>query len=106
LTNDTAYPCYFLVAMSQASVIPTVSQTHSTPKRSGGTATMAGPRPGRYYRFSFITCFFMTLFHIGAVWALFDFTWSGVAVLLATYYVSLAWGIGMWYHRPLTTRGV
>jgi fatty-acid desaturase len=73
-------------------------------KRSGGTATMAGARPGRYDKLSWVTCFFMTLFHIGAVWALVDFTWSGVVVLLATYYVSLTWGIGMSYHRLLTHR--
>ena len=65
---------------------------------------MAGARPGRYDRVSMITCSFMTLFHIGAVWALIDFTWSGVAVLLVTYYISLAWGIGMSYHRLLTHR--
>ena len=58
---------------------------------------------GRYSKLSWITAFFMTLFHIGAIWALFDFTWSGVAVLLVTYYVSL-WGIGMSYHRLLTHR--
>src|SRR3970040_2316922 len=46
----------------------------------------------------------MTLFHIGAVWALFQFTWSGFTVFLVTYYVSLAWGIGMSYHRLLTHR--
>ena len=40
---------------------------------------MEGARPGRYDKLSWITCFFMTLFHIGAVWALFDFTWSGLA---------------------------
>jgi hypothetical protein len=46
----------------------------------------------------------MVLFHVGAVAALFNFTWSGLIVLLATYYVSLAWGIGMAYHRLLTHR--
>src|SRR4029077_15072143 len=46
----------------------------------------------------------MTLFHIGAVWALFQFTWSGLWVLLITYYVSLVFGIGMSYHRLLTHR--
>jgi stearoyl-CoA desaturase (delta-9 desaturase) len=46
----------------------------------------------------------MTLFHIGAVWALFQFTWSGLAVFLVTYYISLALGIGMSYHRLLTHR--
>ncbi|HEX5071156.1 MAG TPA: fatty acid desaturase [Vicinamibacterales bacterium] len=80
------------------------SSTGKQPARSGGTATMAGARPGRYDRVSLITCFFMSLFHIGAVWALVDFTWSGVIVLLVTYYISLAWGIGMSYHRLLTHR--
>jgi stearoyl-CoA desaturase (delta-9 desaturase) len=46
----------------------------------------------------------MSLFHVGAVWALFTFTWSGLAVFFITYYVSLAWGIGMSYHRLLTHR--
>ena len=77
-----------------ATGIKTQPQTQ-TAKRSGGTATMAGARSGRYDRFAWITCSFMSLFHIGAIWALIDFTWSGVVVLLATYYVSLAWGIRM-----------
>ena len=46
----------------------------------------------------------MGLFHIGAVWALFQFTWSGLAVFFVTYYVSLSLGIGMAYHRLLTHR--
>ena len=44
------------------------------------------------------------MFHIGAGWALFQFTWSGLAVLLVTYYISLSLGIGMAYHRLLTHR--
>ena len=51
-----------------------------------------------------MTCFFMMLFHAGAIWALLDFSWSGVAVLVVTYYVSLVFGIGMSYHRLLTHR--
>jgi len=46
----------------------------------------------------------MTLFHIGAVWALFQFTWSGLAVFVVTYYIALVYGIGMSYHRLLTHR--
>jgi stearoyl-CoA desaturase (delta-9 desaturase) len=65
---------------------------------------MAGAKPNRYSKVSWITAFFMTLFHVGAIWALLDFTWSGVVVLLVTYYISLAWGIGMSYHRLLTHR--
>ena len=64
----------------------------------------SGPRPGQYSNPSWVTASFMTLFHIGAIWALFNFTWSGFFVLLATYYVSLSWGIGMSYHRLLTHR--
>ena len=82
----------------------TVTTATQSIKRSGGTATMAGARTGRYDKFAFITCFFMGLFHVGAIWALIDFTWSGVVVLLVTYYISLAWGIGMAYHRLLTHR--
>ena len=60
--------------------------------------------PGRYSKLSWTTAFFMTLFHIGAVWALFQFTWEGLAVFLVTYYISLSLGIGMAYHRLLTHR--
>jgi hypothetical protein len=73
-------------------------------RQSGGSATLGGARPGRYDKFAWTTCAFMTLFHVCAVWALFQFTWSGLAVFLVTYYVSLAWGIGMGYHRLLTHR--
>ena len=71
------------------------SQHHAAPlsapqRRSGGTATMAGARPGRYDKLSLITGSFMVMFHVGAVWALFEFTWSGLAVFFITYYVSLA----------------
>ena len=73
-------------------------------RRSGGTGSRQGAQPDRYHKTAWMTCFFMTLFHVGAIWALLDFTWSGVAVLLVTYYVSLAFGIGMSYHRLLTHR--
>ena len=78
--------------------------TTTRKRRDGGTGSLAGAKTGRYSKLSWVTAFFMTLFHVGAVWALIDFTWSGVAVLVATYYVSLAWGIGMSYHRLLTHR--
>jgi sn-2 palmitoyl-lipid 9-desaturase len=51
-----------------------------------------------------VTAVFMVLFHAGAIWALFDFTWSGLAVAIVTYYVSLVFGIGLSYHRLLTHR--
>jgi len=71
---------------------------------SAVSAITSAAKTGRYSKISWVTCFFMTLFHIGAVCALFQFTWSGLAVLLITYYLSLALGIGMSYHRLLTHR--
>jgi fatty-acid desaturase len=43
-------------------------------------------------------------FHIGAVAALFFFTWPAFFVALALYWISLSLGIGMGYHRLLTHR--
>jgi stearoyl-CoA desaturase (delta-9 desaturase) len=75
-----------------------------TGRRVGGIATKAGAPKRRYDKVAWVTASFMTAFHIGAVVALFNFTWSGLAVLLATYYVSIVFGIGMSYHRLLTHR--
>jgi stearoyl-CoA desaturase (delta-9 desaturase) len=73
-------------------------------KTGGGTATREGARPDRYRHLAWITAFFMVAFHAGAVWALIDFTWSGLVVALVLFYVSLVFGIGMSYHRLLTHR--
>lgn len=82
-----------------------VSATSPTAgRRSGGTGSLAGAPKGRYNSVAWITAAIMVLFHVFAVWALLDFTWSGLAVLLVTYYVSLVFGIGMSYHRLLTHR--
>jgi fatty-acid desaturase len=77
---------------------------NTAPARSGGTATLAGAKTGRYSSLAWTTAVFMTLFHVGAVWALFQFTWSGFFVFLATFYISMVFGIGMAYHRLLTHR--
>lgn len=45
-----------------------------------------------------------TLFHVGAVAALFFFTWPAVFTAVALYWISLSLGIGMGYHRLLTHR--
>ncbi|MHB2008190.1 MAG: acyl-CoA desaturase, partial [Acidobacteriaceae bacterium] len=51
------------------------------------------------------TAVFLTLFHIGAIAALFFFSWSALAVFVVTYVLSINVGIGMCYHRLLTHRG-
>jgi len=51
------------------------------------------------------TFLFMLAFHIGAVAALFFFTWKALALAAFLWWVSGSWGIGMGYHRLLTHRG-
>ncbi len=46
-----------------------------------------------------------SLFHIGAVAALFFFTWKAFFLAIALYVVAINMGIGMGYHRLLTHRG-
>jgi fatty-acid desaturase len=51
------------------------------------------------------TTSFMMLFHIGAVAALFFFTWKGLALAALLLWISGSLGIGIGYHRLLTHRG-
>src|SRR5581483_7703364 len=103
------HPCARAYAIGRGRTLTQVLQTRDADVAivvrltHKGVARLAA-QSGQYKKVSWVTCFFMTLFHIGAVWALFQFTWSGLAVLLVTYYVSLALGIGMSYHRLLTHR--
>ena len=50
------------------------------------------------------TTFILILLHIGAVAALFMFTWQRFAVAVALYYVATGLGISMGYHRLHTHR--
>src|SRR5437763_15383896 len=54
---------------------------------------------------NWITSIFMLLFHVGAVAALFFFSWKALAVAAFLWWVSGSLGIGMSYHRLLTHRG-
>src|SRR3954451_17628306 len=47
----------------------------------------------------------MALFHIGAIAALFFFTWKALFVAMFLWWISGSLGIGMAYHRLLTHRG-
>jgi fatty-acid desaturase len=51
------------------------------------------------------TTFFMVLFHLAALAALFFFSWSAVAVSVVLFFFATNVGIGMGYHRLLTHRG-
>ena len=52
-----------------------------------------------------LTTFFMVAFHIGAVAALFMFTWKAFFIALFLWWVAGSLGIGIAYHRLLTHRG-
>src|SRR5215469_3372733 len=56
-------------------------------------------------RVNWITAIFMGLFHVGAIAALFFFSWKNLAVAAVTYLFAINVGIGMAYHRLLTHRG-
>lgn len=51
------------------------------------------------------TIIFISLFHVGAVAALFTFSWQILLVTLVLWWVSGSLGIGMGFHRLLTHRG-
>jgi len=52
-----------------------------------------------------ITAFFMAIFHLGAIAALFFFSWTNLIVAAVLYVFAINMGIGMGYHRLLTHRG-
>jgi stearoyl-CoA desaturase (delta-9 desaturase) len=56
-------------------------------------------------RLNWVTVGALTVFHVGAVAALFLFAWQALWIALALLWVSGGWGIGMGYHRLLTHRG-
>src|ERR1700728_5497778 len=56
-------------------------------------------------RINWITTIFMGLFHVGAIAALFFFSWKNLAAFAITYFLAINVGVGMAYHRLLTHRG-
>jgi len=54
---------------------------------------------------NWVTAIFMGLFHVGAIAALFFFSWKPVLVAALLWWVATSLGIGVCYHRLLTHRG-
>ncbi len=54
---------------------------------------------------NWVTASFMAIFHIGAIVALFFFTWKAFFVAVVLWWMATSLGIGMCYHRLLTHRG-
>ena len=62
-------------------------------------------KPAADNQVNWVTTGFMAAFHVGAVAALFFFTWQALFVSMFLWWVSGSVGIGMCYHRLLTHRG-
>src|SRR5258706_4507752 len=56
-------------------------------------------------RINWHTATFMALFHIGAVAALFMFSWQASVAAVVLWWISASLGVGMGFHRLLTHRG-
>jgi stearoyl-CoA desaturase (delta-9 desaturase) len=54
--------------------------------------------------FNWITSVALILLHVGAIAALFNFTWTNLIVAAVLYWITIGFGIGMGYHRLLTHR--
>jgi fatty-acid desaturase len=50
------------------------------------------------------TSLVLVLFHIGAIAALFMFSWRNVLISMALYWMTVGWGISLGYHRLHTHR--
>ena len=51
------------------------------------------------------TAIFLGLFHVGAVAALFMFSWQALVVAIGLWWITASLGVGMGFHRLLTHRG-
>lgn len=56
-------------------------------------------------KINWTTSIFMGAFHVGAIAALFCFSWKNLAAFVVLYFLAINVGIGMCYHRLLTHRG-
>jgi fatty-acid desaturase len=61
--------------------------------------------PEKTGRINRTTSFFMIIFHLGAIAALFMFSWKALAVTVFLWWVAGSLGVGMGFHRLLTHRG-
>jgi len=93
--------------ISQATANET-AQSAFTPVSRPAQKVRDDLRMGRKYqegRINWITSIAMAIFHVGAIAALFFFSWTNLAVAMVMYFFAINVGIGMAYHRLLTHRG-
>ena len=62
-------------------------------------------QPAKAETLNWNTIFFVVLFHMLAVGALFTFSWQNLLAAGITWWIAGSWGIGLCYHRLLTHGG-
>ena len=87
-----------------ATIAPAPTSAAAARARSKQEVPVLG-RAGQNFGRNWVTTLFMLAFHIGAVAALFFFTWTGLIAAVVLYVLAINVGIGMCYHRLLTHRG-
>ncbi len=65
------------------------------------TTVLALPRRERP---NFFTALVLAVLHVGAVAALFTFSWKAVLITAVLYWMTIGWGISLGYHRLHTHR--
>jgi stearoyl-CoA desaturase (delta-9 desaturase) len=68
------------------------------------TRVVALQKLSKYDTINWITAIFMSLFHVGAVAAMFMFSWTNLAVALVLHWFAIGFGIALGYHRLHTHR--
>lgn len=63
-------------------------------------------KPSRAETIHWNTIFFVGIFHVVAVAALFTFSWQNLVAAFITWWIAGSWGIGIGYHRLLTHKGM
>ena len=87
-------------ASKLAAVVPAVAEVTQKIKQD-----LRMGREHQQGRINWITTIAMGLFHVGAIAALFFFSWTNLAAFVIMYFFAINVGIGMAYHRLLTHRG-
>ncbi len=104
-TPDVAHSLHNAIAEQQAAISGTPSDARfNSPRKASGNGVNLG-RKQQQGNLNVITAVAMGLFHVGAVAALFYFSWTNLIVMLVLYFFAINVGIGMGYHRLLTHRG-
>src|SRR5918999_2488748 len=56
-------------------------------------------------KINWVTTIWMGVFHLGAIAALFMFSWQALIAAIVLWWVAGSFGVGMGFHRLLTHRG-